>query len=146
MAVPLISLHAETEAAAEQTQVLAKGDVERFIKTLPELSKEFEALGESLEGVDDPSQVQAIIANKQVQSIMQQYGWEAETYFTKMNVIAVGYALEKLAVELANIPAEQRAMMEQMMQQQMGGVAVHPADAALIKPHLTALTNLFDSM
>lgn|GEM_PF-5146440 len=137
---------AETEAPAEKKQVLAKGDVERFIKTFADISQQLEALGESFENTQDPNEMEAIAANAKVQAILQQYGWETATFFQKMNVIAMGYAWEQMAVELAKMPAEQRTMMEQMMKQQMGGLDIHPDDAAMIKPHLAELTKLFESM
>ena len=142
----VICLQASDPKLEGPEPVLSKGDVVKFIETFPEIASKLETLGESFEAVQSPEQAEAMLANDEVQSIMQQHGWKPEEFFTKATTISMGFAQVKMQAELAKIPEEQRQMMEQMMQQQMPDLNLHPSDLAKLEPHAKALEALFGSL
>jgi hypothetical protein len=138
------------QASDPQTEdpgpVLVEGDVVKFIETLPKIASKLDALGKSFEAVQSPEQAEAMLANNEVQSIMQQHGWKPEEFFTKATTISMGFGLVKMQAELAKMPPEQRQMMEQMMQRQMPDLNLHPSDLAKLEPHAKALEAMFESL
>ena len=139
----VICLQASDPKTEDPEPVLSKGDVVKFIETFPEIASKLETLGKSFEAVQSPEQAEAMLANNEVQSIMQQHGWTPEEFFTKASTISMGFGLVKMQEELAKMPPDQRQMMEQIMQQQMPDMNLHPSDLAKLEPHAKALEAMF---
>lgn len=134
------------DATVPEKPVLGEGDVKRFVQTFPVMAKQFEALGQEFESVEDLSALQSLAANTQVQQILQQHGWKQETYFQKMMAIVMGFAGIEMEKQIAEMPADQQAMMRQMLQGQMAQFQVHPKDKAQIQAQEAELRKLFESM
>lgn len=134
---------AEAEGPVAQ---LKAGDVKHFLESFPKMIADLKELGDQYGDIEDPTAIQAIMASDEVQSVMQRYGWDQETYLQKVTAIAGGYAAVRLEEELANLPEEQRAMVKQMMGAQMPQLMmVHPNDVKLVRQHRAALDAFFES-
>ncbi len=131
---------------APEKPVLTATDINRFIETLPKMSKELEALGQRLDVQRFASAVEALAANEQVQAIFKKYGWKVQEFYTKFGTIAAGFAVAEMEKQLADLPANQRAMVESAMKGQMPQIDLNPKDLALIRSKLPALRKLFESL
>ena len=92
---------AEAEGPVAQ---LKAGDVKHFLESFPKMIADLKELGDQYGDIEDPTAIQAIMASDEVQSVMQRYGWDQETYLQKVTAIAGGYAAVRLEEELANLP------------------------------------------
>ena len=141
--LPFVS--AEEEAAAPVAQLKA-GDVERFVDSFPKMVSDLKKMGAEFGDIENPSMVQAMVANEKVQEVLERYGWNQDDYVRKLTAIVGGYAAVRMDEELAALPEEQRAMVKSMMGAQMPQLlAVHPSDVALVKRHKAALETFFES-
>lgn len=140
--LPLTSM-AEAEGPVAQ---LKSGDVKHFLDSFPKMLADLKKLGEGYEDIENPTAIQAIMASDEVQTIMQRYGWDQDTYMQKVTAIAGAYAAVRMDEELANLPEAQRAMVKQMMGAQMPQLlAVHPHDVKMVRQHKAALDAFFES-
>ena len=142
--------------------LLKPGDVDRFCKTFPELTKQIEELGAKYEAkTGDVSGLAALQASAEFKALLTKHGWN-ETFYQKLAVIAQGYAhlrygqamkdarpkMEKSMRELektqglspemiAQLQGQMKAAMQSMEQAKAQMKAsLHPQDLALIKQHL----------
>ena len=136
----------KSEAQAADKPVLSAKDIKHFIDTLPALSKELEAYGAGFNMRKHQSAAKALAANQQVRAIFDKYGWNAEGFYTKMATITAGFAIAEMQKQLADLPPDQRAMVESAMKGQMPEFSLHPKDLALIKTKMQDLRKLFESM
>ena len=93
--VILLTIIPVSFAAAEDSPkpVLKSGDVEHFIKTFPQLSKEFEKFGAQYEAKSGDVQIPAALkANQEFLGILKKYGWN-EQFFQKFGAIMMGVTL-----------------------------------------------------
>ncbi|MBT5900491.1 MAG: hypothetical protein HOH58_00090 [Opitutaceae bacterium] len=142
MAGLLVVQAKESDGPAAQ---LKAGDIQRFIQTMPQVIKDLKQMGESYENIQDPSAIHALMTSEKAQAILRKYSWEQEEFTRKLTAIVAGYALLRMETELANLPAEQRAMVKSMMTGQMAHMfSVHESDLALVKKHAAALDKFFD--
>lgn len=123
--------------------MLASGDVDKFIKTLEPMNKELEALGYDTSGENDDL-MNAMQVDPKVIAIIKKYGWEPATVSLKWMSIGMCYAKLKMDEQMAMVPAEQREMMKQMMNEtgQNYDILVNPQDLAMVKAKVTQLDQL----
>jgi hypothetical protein len=168
LAAVLLAIFALTSFATGQDTpepILKPGDVKHFIKTFPQLSKDFEAFGAAYEAKSGDLDIpEAMKANKKFLEILQDHGWD-EQFFQKVGVIMMGYSaimykseMEKAAPgigdalkEIESNPALSKEMKEQLVkqmkaaqgalsqQQAMWQTQIHPNDIALIRPFVDEL-------
>lgn len=171
-AVILLTIIPVSFAIAEDSPkpVLKSGDVEHFIKTFPQLSKDFEKFGAQYEAKSGDLQVPAALkANQEFLGILKKYGWD-ENFFQKVSVILLGYSAIEYKDEMAKAapglgealkgiesnPALSREMKEQMMkqmeaaqgalsqQQEMWNTQIHPKDMELLRPFVGKLKKVIE--
>ena len=142
----LAGLLLQAEDSAGPVAQLKSGDIQRFIQTMPQVMKDLKQMGASYENIQDPTAIQALMTSKKAQAVLQKYNWEQGEFTRKLTAIVAGYALVRMETELANLPADQRAMVKSMMSGQMGHMfSVHDSDLALVKKHAAALKKFFDA-
>ncbi len=125
---------------------LKAGDIEHLLETYPKMVSQLKALGKKYENLNNPTALQAALANQEVQAVLARYDWTTEGFLSKLTTIASAYGSAMMQAELAKMPAEQRAMMESMMGGQMPDLmTVHPDDMALVQKHMAKLRVFFDS-
>lgn len=136
-------------ATAPEGPLLQAGDIDRIINNLPKIIQEFERLGAKWGDMQNPTQAQALQANEEVQALLKRYdlGGDGE-FLAKVSAMAAAFGQAKMEQELANLPAEQRQMMQQMMQGQgLGGLQLaHPADVAKVKADLARVEKFFEEI
>ena len=142
----LVSLNLAAQKTPVPEARLESGDIEHFLETYPKMVSQLKALGKKYEGLEDPTNMQAVVANKEVRDILERYDWTTESFLSKLTTIASAFGAARVQAEMANLPAEQRAMIESMMGSQMPDLmTVHPDDLARVKKHMKRLQALFDS-
>jgi len=167
----LVSSLVAVEATEPPKQILKKGDVVKFIKTFPLLKTDLEKLGAKYEArKGDVTIPEALVANTEFRNILTKHGWD-EQFFQKSNAILMAFSsivyskslktanseIEKSLKEIDTNPNIPDSMKKQLKEQMMAaqGMAsagsaiykknVHPADLALIKPHIEALKAVFEA-
>lgn len=142
----LAGLFIQAEEPATPKAQLKSGDIQRFIQTMPQVIKDLKQMGAAYENIQDSSALQALMTSQKAQAVLQKYNWEQGEFTRKLTAIVAGYALVRMEAELANLPADQRAMVKSMMSGQMGHMfSVHDSDLALVKRHAAALKKFFDA-
>jgi flagellar biosynthesis/type III secretory pathway protein FliH len=144
LALPMM---AEDDASEAPKAFLKEGDIERFIETFPKMVAELEELDEEYENISDPSMAQTLMAHAEFRKVLEEYEWDEESYLHKLTAITSGYALVRIEAELAEVPAEQRAMMQAMLGSQLQSqFSVHPDDLALVREHWEKLERFFEEL
>ncbi|WP_421762958.1 hypothetical protein [Ekhidna sp.] len=127
------------------TTPLKDGDVDKFIKTYEPLVADLEALGESFDNIEDYNMIQAFAANEKIKSVFEKHGWD-EGWTGKWITISIAYGLVKMEQEIAKMPAEQRAQVQQYMatsSTQMKTM-VTDDDVEKVKSKMDELNKIFD--
>ena len=158
-------------AAEPPKQVLQKGDVEKFIKTFPALSKDMKDFDTKMDAKEGNfTYPEALKASADFKGILKKHGWD-ETFFTKIQTIVMGYsslvygaqmkgANAEIAKALAEIDAnpalsaEMKAQMKAQMKNAMGAMAtqgaelkksLHPLDLTMIKAKIKELKAVLET-
>ncbi len=168
VALLMISSFAIAEEPPKQT--LQKGDVERFIKTLPALTqdmKEFDTKMDAKQGnITIP---EAMRASGDFNAILKKHGWD-ESFYVKIQTIVMGYsalvygesitgadaefakALEEIDSN-PNLSAEMKAQLKEQLKAACGALAtestkmqqaLHPVDLAFIKANVKELKTVLE--
>jgi hypothetical protein len=130
---------ASTAMAQSPVPVLTSADIDKFVKTVGPMSKEFDALGPT----ESDEEFEQMLKTSQGMAIVKKYGWDVNTFSIKWIVISMAYAEIKIDEQLAMLPADQREMAKQMMQQATNMYAVSDADRKLIKNRYADLDKAF---
>lgn len=132
------------ENPAASSAQLKSGDIQHFIKTMPNMIKELEKLGAQYGDIQDPGSAQALMANDKVQAVLAKFKWDDSSFFQKLSAISSGFARVRMEQEMAKAPAAQREMMKSMMGAQLGEIySVHDLDLAEVRKHMAALNKFF---
>jgi hypothetical protein len=150
--------------------LLKKGDVVRFIKTFPQMEKDFKQFGAQYEAQSGNVTIpEAMKASQDFMNILKKHGWD-ENFFQKLSVIMMGYSaieygkqatksqaeFEKSLKEIESNPNIPPAMKEQLKQQLKSAYGImktqgtelqkriHPADLNLIRPQVQKLKETID--
>ena len=132
---------------------LVNADIDRFIATQSQMTTEFEALEDSMEDEEDEAETyeeilasyrEALQDNEAIQ-IIKKYGWDVDTYGEKMMAIAMGTTYLIATKQMQEMPAEQRALMEEMFVKQYK-TYIHPDDLKVLKPRLAELEEIFQEL
>jgi hypothetical protein len=125
---------------------LKSGDVQHFLKTMPQMITDLKKLGDEYGQIDDPSAMQGMMANDKAQAILKRYGWDQEQFLTKITAIASAFGAVSIQDELASLPEDQRKMMESMIGMQSSQlIMAHPDDIKLVRKHKAQLQAFFDT-
>lgn len=125
---------------------LEEGDIEKFIETYEPLVADLDALGESFDDIEDYNMMQAFSANTKVKSIFDKHGWD-EDWTGKWITISMAYGLVKMEEEVAKMPADQRAQVQQYMAATSGQMKsmVTDEDIEKVKKKMKDLNEIFDN-
>lgn len=166
LAVVVIFMVSSLVVAAEPPkQILQKGDVVKFIKTFPALSKDMKNFDTKMDAKEGNfTYPEAMSANSEFKSILNKHGWD-ENFFAKIQTIVMGYsylvygdqikganaqmaqALEEIDSN-PHLSAEMKAQMKAQMKAASGAMAtqsvelkksIHPIDLAMIKAKIKEL-------
>ncbi|WP_420318193.1 hypothetical protein [Ekhidna sp.] len=127
------------------TTPLKEGDVDKFIKTYEPLVADLDALGESFDNVGDYNMIQTLAANEKIKSVFAKHGWDGD-WTGKWITISIAYGLVKMEEEMAKMPAEQRAQVQQYMaasSEQMKAMITED-DLQKVKSKMEELNKIFD--
>jgi hypothetical protein len=170
MIILLLLVAIVTQITAEVTHkpILEKGDVERFLKTFPQMKADFEKHGAKYEGKGNYNIPEALKANADFQALLKKHGWDT-LFFAKMMTIFRGYAsieygkqmkeaapkIKEALKKLESNPHLSAEMKEKMKKSMMGVTAltgqrdlmggINPQDMALIKPFINEIRELMES-
>ncbi len=156
---------ASKDSTQTPQQVLKQGDVERFIKTFPELKKDFKNLGVKYDAKSgNLSYPSALQASQEYMAILKKHGWD-ENYFMKAACICLGYSIIEYGKQMQNVDPQlekslkelesnpnlsadfKKQLKDQLLaakgilsqQGQALSQSVHPNDLQMIKPFLNQL-------
>ncbi len=158
------------QAPEPPKQILKAGDVKHFIKTFPQMKKDFEKYGADYKVKDGKVTIpQALKANQEFLGILKKHGWD-EHFFTKFPTIVWSYTsivykkelkkaepkMEAAIKKIQTNPALSDQMKKQMMAQMkaargmlktqgvMFSKRLHPKDIELVRPFVKELKKVFD--
>ena len=144
--IAFLSVPVITFAQYPATTPLETGDLDKFIKTYKPLTADLDALGEDFDEIEDYNAIQALAANEQVKAVLRKHGWD-ENWMGKWVTISVSYSFIKMEEEMANLPADQRAYVEQYMSSSMTPLKemVTESDVKKVRERLKELDELFSN-
>lgn len=124
---------------------LEAGDIDKFIKTYAPVTKEIEELGKDLTTMRDPTILESLSANEQVQQILNKYGWD-EQWMGKWISLSMSYGIVKMEQEVANLPADQREQYEQILASSTSQMRamVTEQDIKLVEKRMKELDQVFE--
>jgi hypothetical protein len=167
MLICVAGLQAEKTPAPKA--VLQKGDVEKFMKSFPAMSKELYALGVQFDQKSGAADVpKALAANAKANALLKKYGWD-DKYYLKLSVIMSGLYLLAYEQEAnpqieasikqieasPDLSAAQKKDMIAQLRQAMGDsntevgaakASIHKDDLAQIKPRVKELMKMFKDL
>jgi hypothetical protein len=158
-------------AAEPPKQILQKGDVVKFIKTFPALSKDMKDFDTKMDAKEGSfTYPEAMKASSDFKAILKKHGWD-EGFFTKIQTIVLGYSylvygdqikganaeIAKALEEIDSNPHLSAQMKEQMKAQMKAASgamttqgaemkkSLHPVDLAMIKGKIKELKTVLDT-
>jgi hypothetical protein len=165
-----VSFVAAQDPPKPPKQILKIGDVERFIKTFPQLEKDMESFNLKYEAKSgDVTIPEALKVSGEFMGILKKHGWD-ENFWQKLPVILMGYSsvvygkemgkadigMEKSLKEIEsnpNIPASMKKQLKDQLKAAKGMMkiqgsaflqSIHPKDLELIKPYIKAIQSVID--
>jgi len=135
------------EITGEQlSDELTHADVEKFIKTFPDIVKDMDALDGEVDFGDETTFEAAFKAPKVI-AVLEKYGWGKE-FLPKFTVIMTGYSLNKMNEELENMSEDERKMAAGMMGELIAPMRelVTEEQQEIIKEHMGELGPMFEKL
>ncbi len=168
--VALFLISSLAVAAEPPKPILKKGDVEKFIKTFPALTKDMKNFDTNMDAKEGNITIpEAMIASNEFNAILKKHGWD-ENFFTTIQTIVMGYSylvygdsikganaeIAKALKEIDSNPhlsAEMKEQMKAQMKAASGAMAtqnvqmkksIHPLDLAMIKAKIKELKTVLE--
>lgn len=147
LSIFLISITLTISFAQQPESIpLSDGDIERFIKTYKPLMEDFENAGQKFDGIKDPSSLDALRANKEMNDILKKHGWD-EQWIGKTLTITASYGILKIEEQLKELPEDQRKQYEQFLSASTDPLKEMTTDEDIkrVSKHVADLDELFDN-